>query len=70
MTETKTFQIPAIGCNGCVNTIKGELGEMEGVISVDGVVATKTITVTFGAPVTLASLVERLKEIEYAPAEG
>lgn len=70
MTETKTFQIPSIGCNGCVNTIKGELGEMEGVVSVDGVVATKTITVTFGAPTTLVSLIARLKEIEYAPAEG
>ena len=23
--EQKTFKVPNVGCNGCVNTIKGEL---------------------------------------------
>ena len=65
--ETKTFKVPNIGCNGCVNAIKGELGEMEGVESVDGVVDTKMVTVEYGDPANWEKIVEALKEIDYAP---
>ena len=65
--ETKTVKVPAIGCNGCVNTIKGELSAMPGVQSVEGSAADKTITVSFDAPLTWAQIVEKMTEIEYAP---
>ncbi|MBL8120989.1 MAG: heavy-metal-associated domain-containing protein, partial [Anaerolineae bacterium] len=29
--ERKTFQVPNIGCNGCVNTIKSEVSQINGV---------------------------------------
>jgi len=67
--ESKTFQVPAVGCNGCVNTIKSELSELDGVKNVDGVVDTKMITVEYEAPATWDNIVSTLTEIEYPPAE-
>ena len=34
--EKQTFSIPNISCNHCVMTIKNELDELEGVVTVDG----------------------------------
>ncbi len=65
--ETKTFKVPNIGCNGCVNAIKGELGEMEGVQTVDGEVESKMVTVEYGDPASWEKIVAALKEIDYAP---
>jgi copper chaperone CopZ len=48
----KTFKVPNIGCNGCVNAIKGELGELEGVRAVDGAVDTQMVTVEYDDPAT------------------
>jgi copper chaperone CopZ len=67
---TKTFQVPNIGCNGCVNTIKSELSEIAGVKTVDGVVESKTVTVEWDDPANWDTIVEKLVEIEYAPAEA
>ncbi|MGJ3239980.1 MAG: heavy-metal-associated domain-containing protein [Anaerolineae bacterium] len=63
----KTFKVPNIGCDGCVNAIKGELSEMQGVKSVDGVVSTKMVTVEYDAPADWDKIVSTLKEIDYAP---
>lgn len=68
--EKKTFVVPNIGCNGCVNTIKSEVSDIEGVRSVEGVVDTKTVTVEFDNPTTWNAIVETLKELDYAPAEA
>ncbi len=65
--ETKTFKVPNIGCNGCVNAIKGELGDLDGVKSVDGEVETQMVTVEYGDPASWEKIVETLKEIDYAP---
>lgn len=65
--ETKTFKVPNIGCNGCVNAIKGELGDVNGVKTVDAAVDTQMVTVEFAAPATWDSIVSTLKEIDYAP---
>lgn len=65
--ETKTFKVPNIGCNGCVNAIKGELNDIEGVQSVEGVVETKMVTVQYGDPASWEKIVSALKEIDYAP---
>ena len=67
--ERKTFQVPNIGCDGCVRSIKNELSEIAGVQKVDGVVATKTVTVEWVDPATWDKIVDALTEIEYAPAD-
>ena len=68
--ETKTFQVPNIGCGGCVKAIQGELSDIAGVQSVEGVVETRTVTVTYDAPATWEQIVSALQEIDYAPAES
>jgi copper chaperone CopZ len=67
--ETKTFQVPAIGCNGCVQTIKNELGDLTGVQSVDGSVETRMVTVAWDSPASWERIKAALVEIEYPPAE-
>lgn len=67
--ETKTFTVPNIGCDGCVRTIKNELNTVEGVSSVEGNVAARTITVQYGDPATWDVIEKVLVEIDYAPAE-
>jgi copper chaperone CopZ len=66
--ESKTFQVPAIGCDGCVRTIKTEVSQIAGVQSVEGVTASKTVTVQWEAPATWEQIKSTLTEIEYAPA--
>ncbi|MBN8620308.1 MAG: heavy-metal-associated domain-containing protein [Anaerolineae bacterium] len=66
--ERKTFQVPNIGCNGCVNTIKSEVSQINGVQTVNGVVDTKTVTVEWETPATWQQIEATLKEIDYAPA--
>lgn len=68
--ETKTFEVPNIGCDGCVRTIKNELGALAGVQQVDGNKDTRHVTVTFDAPATWDVIVAKLNEIDYAPAEA
>ncbi len=66
--ERKTFQVPNIGCDGCVRTIKSEVSQINGVKTVDGVVDTKVVTVEWDAPATWSQIESTLKEIDYAPA--
>lgn len=66
--ERKTFQVPNIGCDGCVRTIKNEVSEIPGVQQVDAAVETKTVTVEWNEPATWQKIVDTLKEIDYAPA--
>ena len=68
--ERKTFQVPNIGCEGCVKAIKGELNEIAGVQFVDGAVDTRAVTVTYDSPATWEQIVSTLREIDYAPAES
>lgn len=64
----ETFSIPAISCGHCVMSIKRELGGIEGVKSVDGNPANKTITVEWDAPATPEKIRETLAEINYPAA--
>lgn len=68
--EEKTFKVPAIGCDGCVKAIKGEIGDMAGVVSVDGSVDSKMVTVKWDAPADWTAIKNTLVEIEYAPEEA
>lgn len=67
--EKATLSIPNISCNHCVMTIKGELGEVEGIQSVEGNAETKEITVEWDSPATMEMIRSTLKEINYPAAE-
>ncbi len=68
--ESKTFKVPAIGCDGCTKTITNELSAMPGVKSVDASVDTKLVTVQWEAPATWDSIEATLTEIEYPPEKA
>jgi copper chaperone CopZ len=68
--EKKTFKVPNVGCDGCVNTIKSELEDLNGVTSVSGVVDTKMVTVEWVNPATWEQIVNTLEEIDYAPEKA
>ncbi len=64
---TVTYHVPAISCKHCVHTIKTELGDLEGVQSVDASAETKDVTVIYDAPVTPEEIEKLLVEINYPP---
>jgi len=45
MSETITYTVPAIHCDHCAASIKEEVGEVEGVESVDVEVGSKVVTI-------------------------
>ncbi len=67
--KTVTYTIPNISCGHCVRTIQNEVGELEGVKSVQANNDTKQTVIVFEDPATEAQILELLKEINY-PAEN
>jgi len=65
--ETKTVLVPNIGCNGCVNSIKNGVNDIPGVVSVEGLVDAKQITVNWQLPATWEQITSKMAEIDYAP---
>ena len=63
-----TYKIPNISCNHCVHTIVMEIGDIEGVESVQADADTKTARIQFGPPATEEMILSLLAEINY-PAE-
>jgi len=66
--KTVTYTIPGISCGHCVHTIKMEVGDLEGVQSVDAEIESKKTTITFEDPATEEEIIQLLKEINYPPA--
>ena len=66
--DKKTFVVPNIGCDGCVNTIKAEVSQLPGVQVVSGDVNSKVVTVEWHGPATWQQIENKLNEIDYAPA--
>jgi copper chaperone CopZ len=62
-----TYTIPAISCGHCVHTIKMEVGDLEGVQSVEAEVESKEATIVFDDPATEEKIISLLKEINYPP---
>ena len=67
--ETKTFFIPNISCGHCVMTIQRELGEITGILKVEGDPQTKKIEVSYNAPADLEKIKQTLREINYPPKD-
>lgn len=67
--SSKKFVVPAIGCQGCVNTIQNEVKAIDGVTSVKGDMNSKEVVVEWDAPATWEQIKDILVEIEYPPAE-
>lgn len=67
--NTVTYNIPNISCHHCIHTIKTELGELSGVLSVQGDVDTKKVVVTYEAPATDSNIEDLLTEIDYPPSK-
>lgn len=68
--EQKTFTVPAIGCDGCIRTIKSEVGQLPGVQWVEGDENTKLVTVAWETPASWDGIRQTLTDIEYAPQEA
>jgi copper ion binding protein len=66
--EKETLSVPNISCGHCVMNIKNELGEMEGIKSVEGNPEAKSIMVEWDSPATLEKIKSTLKEINYPAA--
>lgn len=66
--KTVTYTIPNISCMHCVHTIKTEIGDLEGVKSVEANAQSKQATIIFEPPANEEQIVELLKEINYPPA--
>ena len=66
--QKQTFFIPNISCGHCVNNIKNELTELEGVVQVAGDPANKNLTVEWDAPATLEKIKLTLDDINYPVA--
>ena len=66
--EKITLYIPNISCNHCVMTIKNELSEIKGIVSVEGDSQNKTLVVEYEEPASLQKIKDTLKEINYPSA--
>ncbi|MCK4987935.1 MAG: heavy-metal-associated domain-containing protein [Desulfobacterales bacterium] len=66
--EKKTFSIPGISCGHCVNAIKTELNELDGVSTVEGNIEGKSVEVQWDTPATEDSIKNKLTEINYPAA--
>ena len=66
--EKKSFSIPGISCGHCVNAIKTELTELEGVTKVEGDIEGKSVEVEWDTPASEESIKNKLTEINYPAA--
>ncbi|GEM_PF-107848 len=63
--EKKSFQIANISCGHCVAAIQRELGEVDGIVRIDGDPDAKSVTVQWESPATETGIKEKLTEIGY-----
>jgi copper chaperone CopZ len=68
--EQRTFLVPSISCGHCTATIKRELAEVDGVVTVEGDLNSKQVTVTWQSPATWEEIRSVLVDISHPPASG
>ena len=65
---TVTYTIPNISCKHCVHTITTEVGDLQGVLSVQGDPESKKVVISFEDPASTQKIEALLTEINY-PAQ-
>jgi copper chaperone len=68
--ETKTFKVTNMTCNGCVNTVRSEIEQINGVLNVDINKPAQLVTVEWNNPASWQLIENKLVEINYAPSEA
>ena len=68
--ETKTFKVPNMTCNGCVNTVTSEIEQLNGIVHVEVNKPAQMVTVEWDAPTSWEAIQQALVEIDYAPTEA
>jgi copper chaperone len=63
----KAVHLPAINCQHCLNTIRRELSELEGVSEVSGDLEHKQVSIRFSEPASWDSIRQLLIEIGFPP---
>lgn len=64
-----TWHIPQINCGHCINTIKNEIGEIEGAEFVSGDPLAKTVVINYDTEGTLEKVKSMLVEIGFFPVD-
>jgi len=68
--EDKTVSVPNISCGHCVRTIEREIGDLEGVESVQVEQQSRRVKISWDPDTTDWVVIEdHMKEIDYAPAD-
>jgi copper chaperone CopZ len=65
MAKTTELQVPNIACQHCAMTIKDQLSQIEGVLSVEVEVSAKTVTLEYDKASDLQDAKSRLETIGY-----
>jgi copper chaperone len=67
MMSNVTYEVPNISCGHCVHTIKTELGDLAGVMTVEASQDTRRVSVEYEDPADEEKIVALLTEINYPP---
>ena len=67
--EEKTVVIPNISCMHCAAAIRRELNDVEGIVTVEVYVASKSAHIRWDAPADWPTIRAMLEDIGYPPAE-
>lgn len=62
---TSTYQVKGMTCGHCVAAVSGEIGQLDGVRSVDVDLATGAVTVISDRPLDLAAVAAAVDEAGY-----
>ena len=65
MTDTSTWTVSGMTCGHCVASVQEEVGEIDGVESVEVVLESGVVTVTSAAPLSRATVEAAVAEAGY-----
>ncbi len=67
--QNLSYSVPNISCDHCVHTIKMEVGELEGVVSVEATVDDQKVIIEFDDPASEQQILNLMTEIYYPPTQ-
>ena len=67
--QNLAYSVPNISCDHCVHTIKMEVGELEGVVSVKATVDDQKVIIEFDDPASEQQILNLMTEIYYPPTQ-